>query len=123
MSNKTFMHAPKPILGPFDPPPSAEVIAAFESGGPGHDTRNRISTKVVAEAPTIAAPTATPAPASAGKVTKRVEQPEEVMHHLTINLPKGLHRRFKVACAKHDKKMVEEVTSFIEKRTAQLEKE
>jgi len=35
----------------------------------------------------------------------------------------SLHRRFKTACTKSDKKMIVEVTNFIERRTAELEKE
>lgn len=40
---------------------------------------------------------------------------------LTIDLPEDSHTRFKVACARHKTKMVEEVTAFIERRTAEME--
>ena len=46
----------------------------------------------------------------------------EPTRRLSIDLPKSLHRRFKAACAKADKKMIDEVTKFIEHRTTALEK-
>jgi hypothetical protein len=47
----------------------------------------------------------------------------EPTRRLSIDLPMSLHRRFKTACTKSDKKMIVEVTKFIERRTAELEKE
>jgi len=41
---------------------------------------------------------------------------------LGIDLPKSLHRRLKAACTKADKEMIVEVTKFIERRIAELEK-
>lgn len=42
---------------------------------------------------------------------------------LTIDLPEGVHTRFKAACAVTRRKMVEEVRLLIERRTAELEGE
>jgi len=47
----------------------------------------------------------------------------EPTQRLSIDLPKSLHRRFKTACARTDKKMLAEVADFIVRRTAELEKE
>jgi hypothetical protein len=78
------------------------VIAAFERGGAGQDTQTHISPKVeISEA------------VASVKV--------EPMRRLSIDLPESLHRRFKAACAKADKKMLAEVTSFIEQRIVELE--
>jgi hypothetical protein len=52
----------------------------------------------------------------------KVEEAEPT-RRLSIDLPKSLHRRFKTACSKRDKKMVIEVSKFIERRTAELEKD
>jgi hypothetical protein len=41
---------------------------------------------------------------------------------LSIDMPASLHRRFKLACVATDKLMVEEVLTFIKRRTAELEK-
>jgi len=48
-------------------------------------------------------------------------QKAEPMVRLTIDLPERVHTRFKAACAITRRKMVEEVRSFIEQRTAELE--
>jgi hypothetical protein len=50
-------------------------------------------------------------------------QKPEPMVRLTIDLPEGVHTRFKAACAITRRKMVEEVRGFIERRTAELEGE
>lgn len=50
-------------------------------------------------------------PANANEPTQR----------LSVDLPKSLHTRFKVACALADTKMVSEVMAFIEQRTAEIE--
>lgn len=42
---------------------------------------------------------------------------------LTIDLPEPVHTRFKTACAMTKRKMVEEVRAFIERRTAELERQ
>jgi len=43
------------------------------------------------------------------------------MARLTVDLPRDLHRRFKVACVLADTKMNEEIRSFIIRRSAELE--
>lgn len=42
---------------------------------------------------------------------------------LTIDLSEPTHTRFKTACVMTKRKMVDEVRSFIERRTAELERE
>ena len=96
--SKTFAQAPKPrALAP-------EVIAAFERRGAGQDTQTHIPEKV-------------------GMVEPAKPEKAEPTQRLSIDLPKSLHRRFKTACAKTDKKMLAEVTDFVVRRTAELEKE
>ncbi len=56
-----------------------------------------------------------------GAATKVGKQ--EPTRRLSIDLPESWHRRFKTACTKTDKKMIDEVTDFIKRRTVQLEKE
>ena len=96
--SKTFAQAPKPK------PLSAEVIAAFERSGAGQDTQTHISPKVEKSEP--------------AKVDKA-----EPTRRLSIDLPESLHRRFKTACSRTDKKMIAEVTDFIKRRTVELEKD
>jgi hypothetical protein len=100
--SKTFAQAPKPK------PLAAEVISAFERGGAGQDTQTHISPK----------PERPEAPKTEAKTGK-----EEPTRRLSIDLAESLHRRFKTACTKRDKRMIVEVTKFIERRTAELEKE
>jgi hypothetical protein len=132
--SKSFAQAPKP------PQLTAETIAAFERGGSGQDTKTRIPPKVESREPTNVEtfpPTPPPSPASemattdvekseptnVGKrVTTNPDKPEPT-RRLSIDLPESWHRRFKTACTKSDKKMIDEVTDFIKRRTAQLEKE
>jgi hypothetical protein len=95
--SKTFAQAPKPK------PLAAEVITAFERGGAGQDTQTHISPKV--------------AKREAAKTGRA-----EPTRRLSIDLPESLHRRFKTACSRTDKKMLAEVTNFIKRRTAELEK-
>jgi hypothetical protein len=97
MTTKSFAQAPKPRVAP-----PADAIAAFERGGPGQDTRTRIPSNVGMVEPTKAA-----------EPTKR----------LSLDLPISLHRRFKTACSRTDRKMVSEVIAFIEQRTTELENE
>jgi hypothetical protein len=101
MSNKSFAQAPKPK------PLTADVIEAFERRGAGQDTQTHISPK-----PEKREPVATEKPAKA-----------EPTRRLSIDLPESLHRRFKTACARADKKMINEVENFIKRRTVELEKE
>jgi hypothetical protein len=55
-----------------------------------------------------------------GVTTK--EGTAERTRRLSIDLPESWHRRFKIACTRADKKMIDEVTEFIKRRTAELEK-
>ncbi len=110
--SKTFAQAPKP-----KPQLTADVIAAFERGGAGQDTQNRIPTNVESRE----AGTQTHIPSKAGKSKPEEEVKEEPVARLSIDLPKSLHRRFKTACAKADLKMVVEVMDLIERRTVELE--
>jgi hypothetical protein len=94
--SKSFTQAPKPRqLTP-------ETITAFEQGGAGQDTQNRIPSKDEKREPT-----------NAGK--------QEPTRRLSVDIPQSLHRRFKTACSRSDKKMVVEVAEFIKRRTAELE--
>jgi hypothetical protein len=73
-------------------PGSREAIEAYERGGPGHDTKTQKH---------IATPVA--------------------LKRLSINMPADLHIRFKVACARAQVMMADEVLAFIERRAAELE--
>jgi hypothetical protein len=125
--SKSFSQAPKP------PPLTAEVISAFERSGAGQDTRariplivgNRESTNVGSSAAddpqTTNVETVKATKAGLGEITKVGKV--EPTRRLSIDLPESWHRRFKTACTKTDKKMIDEVTSFIKRRTVELEKE
>lgn len=94
MSKKSFATAPRPK------PLAPETIDAYVQGGTGHDN-------VPAEA-----------------LVKAPEPLRDVpMKRLSIDLPEEAHRRFKVACAATGRKMANEMTAFIEMRTAELEAE
>jgi hypothetical protein len=45
----------------------------------------------------------------------------EPTKRLSVDMPKSLHRRFRMACIEADRKMAAEVLAFIERRTAELE--
>lgn len=79
MSSKSFAQAPKPK------PLTADVIEAFERCGAGQDTQTHFSPK--------------PEKREVAKTEK-----DEPTRRLSIDLPKSLHRRFKTACTKADKK-------------------
>ena len=136
--SKSFTQAPKP------PQLTADVISAFERRGAGQDTRARISPIVEGREPTNVGYTTEAvsfdqkntnvgvgSPTNVGMVqatntglgiaTK--EGVTERTRRLSIDLPESWHRRFKIACTRADKKMVDEVTDFIKRRTAELEKE
>jgi hypothetical protein len=93
MSKKTFAAAPKPRQ------PSPEEIEAFERSGTGHDRQ--------------------PVPAEAVAGSK----PAEPVKRLSLDLPEGMHRRFKTACSATGRKMAQELQDFIARRTAELEAE
>ena len=96
MAQKNFTTAPKPTKRSMD-----EELAAFERGGPGHDTTTRQTGKPTAVEKTKAEP------------TKR----------LSLDLPQSLHTRFKTACSATRRKMGNELRAFIAARTEELEKE
>ena len=75
--------------------PTADEIDAYEKGGAGHDR-------------------AAPLP---------VARPAERSKRLSLDLPEGVHTRFKTACSATGRKMVSEILEFIERRTAELESE
>jgi hypothetical protein len=100
MSNKTFTTAPRPQ------PLALDAVTAFERRGAGQDTR-------VAHISPIAI--ARDAKADVA------EEASEPTRRLSLDLPESLHRRFKMACVKHDLKMVREVMDYIERRTTELE--
>lgn len=78
--------------------PTDDQILAFERGGAGHDTTQDVK----------------PAPEAA---------PEEPTKRLSLDLPASIHTRFKTACSATNRKMVGELQSYIEARTAELEEE
>jgi hypothetical protein len=136
--SKSFSQAPKP------PQLTADVISAFERRGVGQDTRARFPSIVESREPTNvgdAAELAVPDPLTGNvergeptdvgtvKVTKTglgvstKEGTAERTRRLSIDLPESWHRRFKIACTRADKKMIDEVTEFIKRRTVELEEE
>jgi hypothetical protein len=112
--SKSFSKAPKP------PQLSAEIISAFERGGAGQDTRTRNSPIVGTHTPTNVE-TGTPTNSEFGVATKTGRA--EPTRRLSIDLPESWHRRFEIACTQADKKMIDEVSEFIRRRTLELENE
>ena len=92
MATKTFSQAPKPK------PLTDDEISAFERGGVGHDNGTRALDR-----------------------PKRPAPPQEPTKRLSLDLPESKHRRFKTACSATGHKMVEEIETFIDARTAELE--
>jgi hypothetical protein len=129
--SKSFSQAPKPQQL------TADVISAFERSGAGQDTRARIPSIVGNREPSnvggidqttnvgIVEPTSVETEKGTkpglGETTKVGKA--EPTRRLSIDLPESWHRRFKTACSKTDKKMIDEVTIFIKRRTVELEKE
>ena len=134
--SKSFSQAPKPSQL------TAEVISAFERGGAGQDTRSRIPPNVGNRIPTNvgydevgiqrtndAEEKREPTNVEMVKTTNpdlgvatKVGTTERT-RRLSIDLPESWHRRFKIACTKSDKKMIDEVSEFIKRRTVELENE
>jgi hypothetical protein len=104
--NKSFTEAPKPK------PLTDDAITAFERGGIGQDQRQPVATNGQSHIPS-----------NVGNKETTNEESAEPMRRLSIDIPASLHRRFKTACSKNDKRMQTEVESFIVKRTAELEKD
>jgi hypothetical protein len=94
---KSFTQTPAP------PKPTAEVIAAFERGGAGQDTHSHIPTK-----------------AGKGEAANSEAEPTR---RLSLDIPESWHRRFKIVCAKTDRKMVVEMLEYLKRRTVELEQE
>jgi hypothetical protein len=134
--SKSFSQAPKP------PQLSAEVISAFERSGAGQDTRGRTSSIVENRNPTNVGSAIDPSEAQTTNVGRMLptdvetgKSPnvgmgdstkpgkDERTRRLSIDLPESWHRRFKIACTRVDKKMIDEVTEFIKRRTIELEQE
>lgn len=138
--SKSFSQAPKPQQL------SAEVISAFERRGAGQDTRARIPSIVENRETTNVGDAAEAAPVRPEPQPTNVERGEptnagtvkatkpelgdsrkagaaERTRRLSVDLPESWHRRFKIACTRVDKKMIDEVTEFIKRRTLKLEKE
>jgi hypothetical protein len=129
--SKSFSQAPKP------PQLTAEVISAFERSGAGQDTRGRLPPNVETREPTNVG--AEGKPTNVEKVIPTNgevrESPDAVLgvptkpgkaeatRRLSIDLPESWHRRFKIACTRADKKMIDEVSEFIKRRTLELEQE
>jgi ParG len=53
---------------------------------------------------------------------KKAVETEPLKRRLNVELPINLHNRFKAACAKHDRKMVDVVLELIARRTEELER-
>jgi hypothetical protein len=126
--SKSFSQAPKP------PPLTAEVISAFERSGAGQDTRGRIATNAANREPTNVGMIKSPddglstnvemgIPTDAGLGVATKPGKDERTRRLSIDLPESWHRRFKIACTRADKKMIDEVTEFIKRRTLELERD
>jgi hypothetical protein len=134
--SKSFSQAPKP------PQLTADVISAFERRGAGQDTRGRLPPNVGNREPTNVgtgtdaadvqptnvervAPTNVEMgkPSDAGLGVSAKPGKAEPTRRLSIDVPESWHRRFKIACTRADKKMIEEVTEFIKRRTVELERE
>ena len=143
-STKKFANLKKPVRQP-----TPEQIAAFEETGraapsvkvetqkPANaeirktvDTETRIHDD--AETP-ISANTASrkhgnqsaqvPAKVASQKSTNTETRLSGPIVRLTIDLPESAHTRFKTACVRSKRKMVEEVRDFIDRHTIELEGE
>ena len=136
--SKSFSQAPKP------PQLTADVISAFERRGAGQDTRARISPIVEGREPTNVGDateavrldqkntnvgTGSPTNVAMVQATNTdwgLPQKRALPSGPTISridLPESWHRRFKIACTRTDKKMVDEVTDFIKRHRPSSEKE
>lgn len=110
--SKTFKTAKKPQ------PLSPDQIAAFESGGIGHDAK---TTNQQSSIP----PNVVSNKAANEEMSKSAlpQTPIEPTKRLSLDLPETMHRRFKTACSATDTKMAGEVITMIEKRILELESE
>ncbi|WP_372922783.1 hypothetical protein [Roseovarius sp.] len=94
MVKKGFTTAPRPKG--IDP----NAIDKFVKGGHGRDVESTDTQKH-------------------GKTETHQDVP---IARLTVDMPRDLHRRFKAACASKDRKMNDEIRSFIQRRLIELEK-
>ena len=78
--------------------PTPDEMDAFIRRGAGKDKETHISVKTG---------------------TKNSVQVENT--RLTVDLPRDMHRRFKIACTVADTKMNDEIRRFIDRRSAELE--
>jgi hypothetical protein len=131
--SKSFSQAPKPSQL------TADVISAFERSGAGQDNRGRLPPNVETREPTNVGSRANLQPTNVGRLAptngELGQTPDaglgvstkpgkaEPTRRLSIDLPESWHRRFKIACTRADKKMIDEVTEFIKQRTLELEQE
>jgi hypothetical protein len=62
---------------------------------------------------------------SATVALRRLSEDDSVseLKHLSLDVPESIHRRFMLACVAADKVMADEILVFIERRTAELNKE
>lgn len=139
-TSKTFADLRKPARRP-----TPEEISAFEETGRAIQRAQKVTERegrkaqkaesrehgktesliAVDTAPRDHGNTPTQEPANTGtqndgNTETRVSGP---IVRLTIDLSEPAHTRFKTACVMTKRKMVDEVRSFIERRTAELERE
>lgn len=143
-STKKFANLKKPVRQP-----TPEQIATFEETGraalpvkaetqkPANgeirktmDTETRLHADAGTPVSANAAsrkhgnqPARIPAKAASQKSANTETRLSGPIVRLTIDLPESAHTRFKTACARSKRKMVEEVRDFIEQRTIELEGE
>lgn len=143
-STKKFANLKKPVRQP-----TPEQIAAFEETGraaPSVKAETRKSgnaeireaehaeTRIHSDAETLIVantdsrqqgnpPVRKPAKAASRKSMNTETRPSDPNVRLTIDLPESVHTRFKTACVRSKRKMVDEVRDFIEQRMIELEGE
>lgn len=109
MSKKTFSTAPKPVNQP-----SLDAIAAFEQGGAGHDAKPSVQRR---------SPSVTSNSKPREVTNNELAKADEPTRRLSLDIPASVHKRFKTACSAADVRMTNEVQTFIERRTKELERE
>lgn len=143
-STKKFANLKKPVRQP-----TPEQIAAFEETGraaPSVKAETRksgnaeireavdVETRIHSNAETLIVantdsrqqgnpPARKPAKAASRKSVNTETRLSAPNVRLTIDLPESVHTRFKTACVRSKRKMVDEVRDFIEQRTIELEGE
>ena len=143
-STKKFANLKKPFRQP-----TPEQIAAFEETGraapsvkaetqkPANAEIRKAAdteTRIHGDAETLISvntdsrqhgntPAQVPAKAASQKSANTETRISAPLVRLTIDLPESAHTRFKTACVRSKRKMVDEVRNFIEQRTIELEGE